>query len=86
MELTTFTFSVQMPAIFTCVFDVMIAWICIGSMVLMPWLIYRAEKRNTYYWELTKFSIKGFFLFLVAIILWPYLAWMLVKALYEAQH
>ncbi|PKF50905.1 hypothetical protein [Enterovibrio nigricans] len=76
MEYTTLTFSISVPVIHH-LFDLFVFWFCFGSLILMPWSIYRAQNRGAIYQNLT--SVKGIpWLFLI-LMLWPRALWSVIR-------
>lgn len=58
--------------------DLLLTYLCIGSLALFPWGIYRASRNRcrTYYHAL---SIKGCWLFIAIWLLWPRAIYGMIK-------
>ncbi len=60
------------------VIDFFVLYLCLGSVVLFPWSIYRATGlRNKLYWE--ALSFKGCWLFIAVWVLWPRCIYVMYK-------
>lgn len=76
MELVTISFSVP-TALLNGLYDAFVLWFCVGSLVFLPWSIYRAQDRNKEY-QYTA-SRRGLPIVLLVILLWPLALRVIIK-------
>ncbi|WP_367971628.1 hypothetical protein RJD38_14900 [Vibrio scophthalmi] len=76
MELTTIAFSIP-TSIIDALCDLFVLWFCIGSLVFMPWSIYRSQNRNKEYQYMA--SMRGLLIILSVILLWPLMLRIMMK-------